>query len=591
MIAINKYLLKLLSNRGEVSKKHRLVEKENKMKTNLKHVSIKKKILIPVVMLNTFACISIGIWLSSSMKKNMIQIAAEQSEMAAQFAVQNLDTEVLKSIGPGDEDSQAYQQITEELNKARKNTSIKYVYTLTSDGTTVTYGVDGDGKELIGSKFTDSYEELKPAFEGQSIKESVIDDSVDGELITSYVPIFNSNNEVIGILGCDYDATDIVNKSNKITFLVFFITLGELLLLISLCTAIITKIMAPIKTAVNIADKMHSNDLSETTGIIISNDEIGQLTQAFLDVSNRLRTIISDINYQLEELGKGNFQASSSCPEIYQGDYEGISLSMKKIRTELSLTLSEIYLTAQQVDSGADQVSSGAQAISQGATEQASSVEELSYSLTNVTKQANDNFDNVRKAIKRVDQTTERVNDGTAQMKGMMKAMESIAQSSRQITGIINVIEDIAFQTNILALNAAVEAARAGYAGKGFAVVADEVRNLAAKSAEAAKQSTQLIIDSTEKVTGGIEIASKLETILLEITQKNEEVNDLIVQIDTATAVQAETISRITEGLEQISTVVQTNATTAEESSASSEELSAQATMLREKIQRFKIDM
>lgn len=117
------------------------------------------------------------------------------------------------------------------------------------------------------------------------------------------------------------------------------------------------------------------------------------------------------------------------------------------------------------------------------------------------------------------------------------------------------------------------------------AVVADEVRNLAAKSAEATKQSIQLIIDSTEKVTGGIEIASKLETIHLEITQKNEEVNDLIVQIDTTTAVQAKTILRITEGHEQISTVVQTNATTSEESSASSEELSAQATILREKIQ------
>lgn len=560
------------------------------MKTKLKHISIKSKILIPVVILNTFACITLGMWLSSSMKKNMIQIAAEQSEMAAQFAARNIDAEALKTIKPGDEGSLVYQQIAEKLNDARKNTAIKYVYTLTSDGKTVYYGVDADAEEQIGDRFTESYEELKSAFGGQSIQEPVIDDTVDGKLITSYVPILNDKNEVAGVLGCDYDATNIVNKSNKITLLVFIITLGELSVLICLCTAIISKIMDPIKAAVNIADKMRANDLSETVGIRISNDEIGQLTQTFLDVSDSLRTIISDINYQLEELGKGNFLATSDYPEIYKGDYEGIQLSMNKIRAELSLTLSEIYLTAQQVDSGAEQMSSGAQAISQGATEQASSVEELSFSLNNVAKQANDNFDNVRQAINCVEQTTDRVNDGTAHMRGMLQAMESIGQSSRQITGIINVIEDIAFQTNILALNAAVEAARAGNAGKGFAVVADEVRNLAAKSAEAAKQTTQLIIDSAERVSDGIEIASKLETILLEITKKSGEVNGLIIQIDTATTEQAETISRITEGLGQISTVVQTNATTAEESSASSEELSAQATMLREKIRRFKID-
>ena len=558
------------------------------MNTKVKYLSVKHKILVPVVVLNILAFVSMGVWLSSTMKKNMIQIAAEQAQAAAQFAVQGIDADVLKTIRPGDEGTQAYEQIAEELNRARKNTSIKYVYTLTSDGKTVYYGVDADGEEPVGEAFTESYEKLKPAFLGEAIQDPVIDDSVDGQLITSYVPVLNDKNEVTGVLGCDYDAANIVNKSNETTFLVFLITLGELSVLIGICTVIISKIMGPVKDAVKIADKMCNCDLSEAGPISIPNDEIGKLIQSFLDISGNMRMIISDIKGQLEEMGKGNFQVTSSCPQMYRGDYEGIWLSMNKICKELSLMLSEIYTAARQVDAGADQMSAGAQTLSQGTTEQAASVEELSGALWDVEKQANDNFANVRQAISQVGQTTESVNDGTTRMKGMLQAMESIGQSSRQITGIIKVIEDIAFQTNILALNAAVEAARAGEAGKGFAVVADEVRNLAAKSAEAAKQTTELILGSAGRVSDGINIASDLETILLGISQKNEKVNDLIIHIDNATAEQAKTISRITEGLEQILTVVQTNAATAEESSAASEELSAQAAMLQEKITQFK---
>ncbi len=561
------------------------------MNTKVKYVSVRHKILVPVVILNIIAFVSMGMWLSGTMKNNMTKIAAEQAQVAAQFAVQGIDADVLKTIGPGDEGTQAYQQIAEQLNKAREHTLIKYVYTLTSDGTTVSYGVDADGEEPVGKEFTDSYEELKPAFMGKAIQDPEIDDTEDGMLITSYVPVLNDKNEVVGVLGCDYDAADIINKSNKTTLLVFLITLGELSVLIGICTVIISKTMGPVKTAVAIAEKMCNCDLSEAAGIRIPNDEIGQLTHSFLNISDNLRLIISDIKSQLEEMGKGNLLVTSSCPQMYQGDYEGIQTAMNKIRKELSLTLSGIYTAAQQVDAGADQMSAGAQILSQGTTEQAASVEELSGALQDVEKQANDNFANVRQAITQVEQTTERVNDGTAQMKGMLQAMESIGQSSQQITGIIKVIEDIAFQTNILALNAAVEAARAGEAGKGFAVVADEVRNLAAKSAEAAKQTTELIFDSKERVSDGITIASDLETILLGISQKNETVNDLILQIDNVTTEQAQSISRITEGLEQILTVVQTNAATAEESSASSEELSAQAALLREKITQFKFNM
>jgi methyl-accepting chemotaxis protein len=174
-------------------------------------------------------------------------------------------------------------------------------------------------------------------------------------------------------------------------------------------------------------------------------------------------------------------------------------------------------------------------------------------------------------------------------MEGMLFAMNDIKTSSSEISNITKAIEDIAFQTNILALNAAIEAARAGEAGKGFAVVADEVRNLAAKSAEAAKNTVQLIEKSNLSVTDGVNIARNTAKSMQIVSEKTKNIKDLISEIDSASQSQASSIAEINQGIEQISAIIQNNAATAEESSASSEELSSQAAMLKDEVSKFKL--
>lgn len=319
-------------------------------------------------------------------------------------------------------------------------------------------------------------------------------------------------------------------------------------------------------------------------------DELGQLCEATsqtLRQLNEYNSYINEITEVLDSMADGDMRITLR--QEYTGRFSVIKSSLLRISSSLNHTLTSIAISSKQVDTSSRQISDTAQALAQSTTEQASSVEELSASISEVSGLVHKNADSVREAADYIGQTVSDIKESNATMKEMLISMDGIGKSSGEINKIIGVINDIAFQTNILALNAAVEAARAGSAGKGFAVVADEVRNLATKSAEAAQQTSVLIENSMRAVTSGSKMAENTAMALDRVSTKAFQINDIILKIKEAFSEQAVSIAQINQGIEQITSVIQTNAATAEESAASSQELSGQAALLYNEVDHFKL--
>ena len=270
-------------------------------------------------------------------------------------------------------------------------------------------------------------------------------------------------------------------------------------------------------------------------------------------------------------------------------DIDVLGMAFKKLVDDNNHILGNIREASMQVTTGSEQVASASQSLAQGSTEQASALEEITASIDDIADRTKANAAQANNANKLVHEAREGAVKGNAQMGEMIEAMHDINHASENISKIIKVIDDIAFQTNILALNAAVEAARAGAHGKGFAVVAEEVRNLAGKSAKAASETAELIEDSISKITKGSKLAEDTANALETIVANIEQIVELISNIAEASNDQATAITQIDQALGQVSEVVQSNSATSEQCAAASEELSNQAMRLRELIAKFKL--
>ncbi len=350
--------------------------------------------------------------------------------------------------------------------------------------------------------------------------------------------------------------------------------------------ATLDAVILPVNEAVEVLGEVSRGNLSvRVTGDFQGDHAL--LKDSLNGTIDTLKGYIEEISSVLEDIAQGNLNVRIASE--YLGDFVELKDSINKIIESLNTMLTEINAAAEQMAMGTRQLSDGSQAISQGATEQASAIEELTGTVSEIAGQTKQNALNASKANDLSIIAKNDARDGNDKIKSMQKAMVEINQSSANIGKIIKEIDAIAFQTNILALNAAVEAARAGVHGRGFAVVAEEVRNLAARSAHAAQETTDLIEGSIKKAEAGTKIADDTAAALLNIVSGVEKAVELVGEIAVASNEQATGIAQVNKGIEQMSTVVQTNSATVQQAAASSQELSAQAELLKNMVGQFRL--
>jgi methyl-accepting chemotaxis protein len=341
-------------------------------------------------------------------------------------------------------------------------------------------------------------------------------------------------------------------------------------------------IVKPIRSVVHRIQLLALGDTTAESGSAAERkDELGVLERSMRELS----AAMLDQAAVIEHIANGNLSVWYEP----RSENDSVGNNLQRMLISNNDVFREITSASDRVASVANRVASDAQGLAHGSAEQLSGIDMLSEAISTVLDQTKENVDNAQDALDNVREVGRLMDDSTGNMDRMQEAMTGISDASANISKVIKVIDDIAFQTNILALNAAVEAARAGQHGKGFAVVADEVRNLASKSAEAAKETADLISDSVKRVGEGNVIAKKTGESIRAAASYSERTHEMIDRINAASHLQKDAITEINEGIERITQVVQANSETSEKSAELSREMNDQTAILANTVSRFKL--
>lgn len=504
------------------------------------------------------------IGLASELKLNVVQVQQWLTDISATRAAEGFDD----GFDEAASHAAKVREIVTELKSLDAGNSAEFDKILS----------DFESYYQVGIQMAEAYIAYGPSG-GNAMMESF--DSV-AEQINNRVDTF------VVQAGSDVEAViDRMSQLSVRSIIIAYIAMILGIVLIIVVRIVLGKrLMRPVRIIRNAADELREGKLDAEI-LYSSEDEMGELAEDLRITFATLKEYIADISRMLDIVGKGDL--TTEIKADFKGDFIHIGNSIVHLTENLRNTISSINEAADIVADGATQISSGTMELSKGAEEQAVLVGGLTENINIVAEQTAGDTENAARAVEISQQAGKELEISNSSMKEMLNAMEEINRQSSEISKVIKAIEDIAFQTNILALNAAVEAARAGAAGKGFAVVADEVRNLAAKSSEAANSTTELINSSAQAVEQGVRISGETAKTLMAVRESTAKIVEAINNISESTEVQNNAFIEIRSSVEQISSVVQSTVSGAEEDAAATEEMSGQAQNLKKLVSQFKI--
>lgn len=492
-------------------------------------------------------------------------------------------------IGYTDKDVVAEALATHDKNKEIFNTYIKELEEiLTTDEETILY--ERIKKELTNYWVTE-YDILKLGNSSDESRSIEAQKRAVEELDPIYEQVRTDMSEFMEIYierGNELEVKLEILKIVLITVIIIVILIS-FVIAVKLGDRIAAGIAKPLGELSERLKTFAGGDLSSPFPEVDSKDEVAEIVEEAKSMAMNLNLIIKDAEQLLGEMANGNYAGHSTMEECYVGSFITLKEAMSQLNVQMNETLHLIDDAANQVSSGSGNLADAALSLSVGASNQAKSVEEIEVSIADLSEGVQKTANNVELSYNQAKQYAKEADHSRLEMESMVKAMERIDGTSHKIENIISEIEDIAEETNLLSLNAAIEAARAGEEGKAFAVVAQQIRRLAEQSAQSAVVTRKLIEGSIQEIKEGNLVAKKVAMSIHSVVTGIKVIEETSKELSVISMKQADSMKQTKTRIKLISEVIQSNSATAGETSATSEELSAQAISMTELVNRFQL--